>query len=130
MAGAGGTNGESAPLRHHAMIGFLARRCAASLLVMLLVSFLTFGIIWLVPGDAANVFLDTSATPEQLQQIRHQLGIDQPFYVQMLSWYVRLLHGDLGNSIFLGRSVMSAIIERLPVSLSLTAFALVFATVL
>jgi peptide/nickel transport system permease protein len=112
------------------MIGFLARRCAASLLVMLLVSFLTFGIIWLVPGDAANVFLDTSATPEQLQQIRHQLGIDQPFYVQMLSWYVRLLHGDLGNSIFLGRSVMSAIIERLPVSLSLTAIALVFATVL
>ena len=66
------------------MIAFLVRRLAVSLLVMLLVSFLTFGIIWLVPGDAASAFLDTSATPEQLQQIRHQLGLDQPFYEQML----------------------------------------------
>jgi peptide/nickel transport system permease protein len=106
------------------MIAFLVRRLAVSLLVMLLVSFLTFGIIWLVPGDAASAFLDTSATPEQLQQIRHQLGLDQPFYEQMLSWYVHLLHGDLGNSIFLRRSVVTAIIERLPVTLSLTAIAL------
>ena len=112
------------------MIAFLVRRLAVSLLVMLLVSFLTFGIIWLVPGDAASAFLDTSATPEQLQQIRHQLGLDQPFYEQMLSWYVHLLHGDLGNSIFLRRSVVTAIIERLPVTLSLTAIALALATVL
>jgi peptide/nickel transport system permease protein len=112
------------------MIVFLARRLAVSLLVMLLVSFLTFGIIWLVPGDAASAFLDTSATPEQLQQIRHQLGLDQPFYEQMLSWYAHLLHGDLGNSIFLRRSVVAAIIERLPVTLSLTTIALTLATVL
>lgn len=112
------------------MISFLARRVAVSALVMLLVSFLTFGIIWLVPGDAASAFVGQSATAAQLQQIRHQLGIDQPFYLQMVSWYVRLLHGDLGNSIFLGRSVMAAIIERLPVTLSLTAIALVLASIL
>ncbi len=101
------------------MIAFLVRRLAVSFVILLLVSFLTFGIIWLVPGDAASVFLETSATPEQLDQIRRQLGLDQPFHVQVLSWYSRVLRGDFGNSIFLQRSVLAAITERLPVTLSL-----------
>ena len=79
------------------MIAFIVRRLAVSFLVMALVSFLTFGIIWLVPGDAASVFLDTSATPEQLEQIRRRLGLDQPFHVQMMSWYSRVLQGDSGT---------------------------------
>jgi peptide/nickel transport system permease protein len=96
---------------------------------MVLVSFLTFGIIWLVPGDAASIFLETSATPEQLEQIRRHLGLDQPFHVQVLSWYSRVLRGDFGNSIFLQRSVLAAITDRLPVTLSLSAIALIIATI-
>ena len=106
---------------------FVARRLLVSAPVLVLVSLLSFAVIWLVPGDPAAVFLDASATPQQLAQMRHQLGLDQPFYSQMLAWYERILHGDLGRSILLNRSVTSAIVERLPVTLSLTGLALAFA---
>jgi len=109
---------------------FIVRRLLISIPVLVLVSLLSFAVIWLVPGDPAAVFLDASATPQQLAQMRHQLGLDQPFYSQMLAWYGRILHGDLGRSILLNRSVSEAIVERLPVTLSLTALALVFATLM
>jgi len=112
------------------MLRFTLRRIVVSIPVLLLVSLLSFAIIWLVPGDPAAAFLDASATPVQLAQIRHQLGLDQPFYLQMISWYGRILHGDLGESILLHRSVVSAIIERVPVTLSLAALALVFAVLM
>ncbi len=98
--------------------------------VLVLVSLMSFGVIWLVPGDPAAVFLDAGATPAQLAQVRHRLGLDQPFYEQMLAWYDRILHGDLGQSILLNRSVAAAIIERLPVTLSLTTLALCFAVLM
>ena len=106
---------------------FVARRLLISVPVLVLVSLLSFMVIWLVPGDPAAVFLDAGATPQQLALLRHQLGLDQPFYLQMLAWYGRILRGDLGRSILLNRSVASAIIERLPVTLSLAAFSLAFA---
>src|SRR5580704_12560865 len=91
---------------------------------------MSFAVIWLVPGDPAAMFLDPGATPQQLAEVRHRLGLDEPFYLQVIAWYERILHGDLGQSILLNRSVTAAIIERLPVTLSLTALALVFATLL
>ena len=112
------------------MLRFVIRRLLISMPVLVLVSLMSFGVIWLVPGDPAAVFLDAGATPAQLAQVRHRLGIDQPFYQQMLAWYDRILHGDLGQSILLNRSVAEAIIERLPVTLSLTALALFFAVLM
>ncbi len=112
------------------MLRFIVRRLLIAIPVLLLVSLMSFAVIWLVPGDPASVFLDASATPEQLAQVRHRLGLDEPFYLQMIAWYGRILHGDLGQSILLNRGVAAAIIERLPVTLSLTGLALVFATVM
>ena len=112
------------------MLRFVIRRLLISMPVLVLVSLMSFGVIWLVPGDPAAVFLDAGATPAQLAQVRHRLGLDQPFYQQMLAWYDRILHGDLGQSILLNRSVAEAIIERLPVTLSLTALALFFAVLM
>jgi peptide/nickel transport system permease protein len=109
---------------------FAVRRLLISVPVLVLVSLMSFAVIWIVPGDPAAVFLDVSATPAQLAQVRHQLGLDQPFYLQMLAWYGRILHGDLGQSILLNRSVAQAIVERLPVTLSLTALSLVFAVLM
>ena len=109
------------------MLRFIVRRLAISVPVLALVSLMSFGVIWLVPGDPAAAFLDAGATPAQLAQVRHRLGLDQPFYQQMIAWYERILHGDLGQSILLNRSVAAAIVERLPVTLSLTALALVLA---
>ena len=98
--------------------------------MLLLVSLLSFGIIWLVPGDPAASFVDASASPEQLARLRHELGLDQPLWSQMLHWYGRILSGDLGQSILLNRSVTAALMERLPVTLSLAGLALVLAVVL
>jgi peptide/nickel transport system permease protein len=110
------------------LFGFLIRRLLTFMPVLALVSLMAFAVIWLIPGDPASAFLDASATPEQLARIRHQLGLDEPFYQQMAAWYGRILQGDLGRSILLNRSVTSAIIERLPVTLSLAAIALAHAT--
>jgi peptide/nickel transport system permease protein len=112
------------------MLRFVVRRLLIAIPVLVLVSLLSFAVIWLVPGDPAAVFLDAGATPQQLAQVRQQLGLDQPFYLQMIAWYGRILHGNLGRSILLNRGVSEAIIERLPVTLSLTALALVFAVLM
>jgi peptide/nickel transport system permease protein len=112
------------------LLRFIIRRLLISMPVLGLVSLMSFAVIWLVPGDPAAMFLDPGATPQQLAEVRHRLGLDAPFYQQVIGWYERILHGDLGQSILLNRSVTAAIIERLPVTLSLTALALAFATLL
>ncbi len=111
------------------MTSFLIRRFAGALVVLLLVSLVSFALIWLVPGDPASAFLDASATPDQIQRLRVALGLDQPLHVQMGQWYWRVLHGDLGESILLRRSVAAALSERLPATLSIAGMALFIAVV-
>jgi peptide/nickel transport system permease protein len=112
------------------MLNFLARRLASAFLVLVLVSALSFGIIWLVPGDPTAVLLDANTSPEQVARLRTQLGLDKPLLLQIVGWYSRILRGDLGQSILLNRSVMAAILERLPVTLSLAGISLLLAVVL
>jgi peptide/nickel transport system permease protein len=112
------------------MIRFILRRLLASIPVLLLVSLITFGLLWLVPGDPASMFLDAGATADALDRVRREMGLDQPFLVRMAQWYGRVLQGDLGQSLLLNRSVAGAILERLPVTLSLTALAFVVSVML
>jgi peptide/nickel transport system permease protein len=109
---------------------FIVRRVLASIPVLLLVSLITFALLSLVPGDPASAFLDASATAEALERVRRELGLDRPFQVRMGDWYLRVLQGDLGTSLLLNRSVTSAILERLPVTLSLTAMAFLVSVLL
>ncbi|MEY4268155.1 MAG: hypothetical protein RIS90_2690 [Pseudomonadota bacterium] len=109
---------------------FIVRRVLASIPVLLLVSLITFVLLSLVPGDPASAFLDASATAEALERVRRELGLDRPFLVRMGEWYLRVLQGDLGTSLLLNRSVTSAILERLPVTLSLTAMAFLVSVLL
>ena len=111
------------------MLKYLLRRTAAAIPVLVLVSLMSFAVIWLVPGDPAAAFLDSSASPEQVARLRHELGLDQPLHVQMVEWYGRVLSGNLGESILLKRSVGAALLERLPVTLSLAGLALILAVV-
>jgi peptide/nickel transport system permease protein len=108
----------------------ILRRVAGAIPVVLLVTLITFGLMRLIPGDVSAALAGVSATPEQREQIRHNLGLDQPMQVQLLRWYSDLLRGDLGRSLFLGKPVTEATFERLPVSLSLTAYALVLTLIL
>lgn len=109
---------------------FLLSRLLSAVLVLSVVSLVTFGLIWLVPGDVASQMADPGASAEELARIRQRFNLDQPWHVQLASWYRNLLHGDLGQSFLLNRSVTQAIVERLPVTLSLTLLALIIALAL
>src|SRR5205823_940484 len=74
------------------------------------------------------VLLEAHATPEQAARLRAELGLDEPLLLRMWHWYGRVLTGDLGRSILLNRSVTTAILERLPVTLSLAGVSLALAT--
>lgn len=107
------------------MIGVILRRLASAVPVLILVSLITFGMMRLIPGDPAAAIAGLSATTQQINQIRQDLGLDQPFLTQMLRWYGGLIQGDLGRSLLLGQGVFSAVMDRLPVTLALSAYALV-----
>ncbi len=111
------------------MLRYAARRILAALPVLLLVSALSFGIVWIVPGDVAAEMAGPTATAEELARLRERLGLTRPWHEQLVGWYGALLQGDLGESILLRQGVAAAILERLPVTLSLTVLALVVALV-
>jgi peptide/nickel transport system permease protein len=106
------------------------RRFASALPILLMVSLITFALMRLVPGDPSAVIAGLSATPEQIAAIRSDLGLDQPLPVQLWRWYAGLLHGDLGRSLLLGQPVVEATFLRLPVTLALSAYALVITLLL
>ena len=112
------------------MLLFLARRLLSAIPVLFVVSLMTFVIMWLVPGDVSAEIGGTDATPEQIQQIREQLGIDRPLIERAINWYGDLLRGDLGYSYLLNRSVVDAVLERIPVTLSLAGLSLVLTTIM
>jgi peptide/nickel transport system permease protein len=103
---------------------YAARRIAASIPVLLLVTLISFSLMHLVPGDPAAAIAGAGATNQEIERIRVALGLDQPFLVQLGHWYGGLLRGDLGRSILLNRPVWQAIVERLPITLPLALFAL------
>ncbi|MSP49238.1 MAG: ABC transporter permease [Alphaproteobacteria bacterium] len=108
---------------------YLAGRLISTLVVLILVSFISFCIMQMVPGDPAQIMAGAAAPPDEVQRIREQFGLDQPFHVQMLRWYGGMLRGDLGTSITLSRSVVAAIVERLPSTVALAGFAFVLTLV-
>lgn len=109
------------------MIRFLANRLIAAVPVLLIVSLVTFVLIYFVPGDISAELAGPGASRDDIARIRAVYGLDRPFLERMTGWYWALAQGDLGQSVLLRRGVTEAIIERLPVTLSLTALALVFA---
>ncbi len=87
-------------------------------------SLLVFAAMNLLPGDPAATMLGTSATPEDIARLHHQLGLDQPFLSRYLHWLGALFRLDLGQSLTYGVPVKSLIAQRLQVTLPLALFAL------
>ena len=112
------------------MTRFLLRRLLSAIPVLFVVSLVTFLIMWLVPGDISMEIGGTDASAEDSAAIRARLGLDRPLWERALAWYGDVLRGDLGFSYLLNRPVTDAVLERLPVTLSLTAIALALATFL
>ena len=105
------------------MLGFLARRLFYLVPVLLAVSLLTFLIASLLPGDLAYVILGDQATPENVEALRRDLGLDQPIWWRYFGWLGHVLAGDFGRSFRTGQTVLQAVAERLPVSLELMLLA-------
>ncbi len=101
------------------MLGFVARRLLYLVPVLVAVSLLTFLIASLLPGDLAYVILGDQATPEKVEALRHDMGLDQPIWWRYISWLGHVLEGDFGRSFRTGQTVLQAVSERLPVSLEL-----------
>jgi peptide/nickel transport system permease protein len=112
------------------MLQYLIRRVLAAIPVMLLVATAVFLLLFLTPGDPAAVILGPDAKPEQVAELRARLGLDQPVYVQLGNWYLRLARGDLGQSIFENRPVTEAIISRAEPTLLLSGLATIVAITL
>jgi len=106
------------------MFAYIVGRVLSAIPVLAIVSLLTFVIIYFVPGDVASELAGPTATAAEIDQIRERLGLNQPFVTRLVGWYAQLLQGDLGHSFLLNQTVTSAILERLPVTLSITAYAL------
>ena len=107
------------------MVRFLTRRLLISVVLVVLVSFLTYLLQAVTPGDTARMVLGYHYTPTAYHQLRAQLGLDQPVLVQYWHWLVGALHGNLGVSPISGVDVSAEIVKRLPVTLSLVLVATV-----
>jgi peptide/nickel transport system permease protein len=102
----------------------IAIRILQALPVIVIVSILAFLLINLLPGDPAVVIAGDQASPEAIEAVRHNLGLDKPLIEQLGIWFVHLLQGNFGTSLMLNQSVLSAMGERLPVTLSLAMLSL------
>jgi ABC-type dipeptide/oligopeptide/nickel transport system permease component len=112
------------------MLRLLLRRLAGTVVVLTVVSFLTFALLDLAPGDAADTLVGEYASTVQLATVRHELGLDAPLvsrYLRFIS--AAILHGDLGCSLISGRQVSKLIFERFgnTVTLALAAISLALA---
>jgi peptide/nickel transport system permease protein len=105
------------------MLGFIATRIGYLIPVLIAVTLLTFLIASLLPGDLAHAMLGDQATPEAVEALRRDMGLDQPLWWRYLNWLAGIVQGDFGRSFRTGEPVLGAILARLPVSLELMLLA-------
>jgi len=102
------------------MINLLMTRLAGLVPLLLIVSFLTFVMLHMVPGDVRDRILGMEATAQQYDDLAEKLGLNDPFLVQYGRWLGRAVRGDLGTSAYNSQKVTDAVLDTLPVTLSLT----------
>jgi len=106
---------------------YIARRLLAAVGVLIGASFLVFLGMRLVPGDPASAILGSRATPQALEALRQELGLNRPFFVQYLTWLAKMSRGDFGTSIALSVPVSNVLVPKFWNTLILSAGALAIA---
>nr|WP_297358061.1 ABC transporter permease [uncultured Caldimonas sp.] len=109
---------------------FLLHRTVSLLTTLLLASLAIFAVMEILPGNAAQVMLGATATPEAVEALTRQLGLDQPPLQRYLHWMAALATGDLGTSYAYGSPIAELIAERLVVTLPLAVIAMALTTVI
>jgi len=106
---------------------YILRRLGWSVVVLFAIAVLTFFVTFILPADPARMIAGIRATPEDVARIRHALGLDQPFLVQLGGYLGRLVQGDFGHSYIQNRDVLSLVLERFPATLQLAVAGLFLA---
>ncbi len=106
------------------MFFYAVRRILATLPVMAVVALFVFSLLYLSPGDPAEIIAGDQATAADVQRIRVSLGLDRPLIVQFGEWAWRVAQGDLGRSIFTNQPVSHMIAQRVESTVSLLVLTL------
>src|SRR3954469_25413197 len=110
------------------VIRYIQQRVLLMVPTILLTSLVVFLMLHLIPGDPASIYLgENQATPERLEQIREQLGLNRPLYVQFGDFLLKAARGDLGRSVQTNRPVIQEIADRLPNTIALAVSAMTLA---
>ena len=114
------------------LLAYVARRALQTIPAMLLVSAISFSLVFLAPGDPAVVLLTSpegNPSQEVIEEFRMRMGMDQPVYVQYLSWLNRLIHGDLGYSYVSSQPVADKILKCFQATLKLSILSMIISLV-
>ena len=112
------------------MVAYVAGRLIALVPVLFGLSLIVFAIMAMIPGDPATAILGSFATPENVERLTRELGLDRSLPVQYATWLGNVLTGDFGQSVSLNRPVLDEVMERFPATLILAGAALVLASIL
>jgi len=112
------------------MLYFVLKRLLSAIPVVALVALFVFSLLYFSPGDPAVAIAGDQASPDVIARIRHDLGLDQPFFPRLLSWVGGIVQGDFGVSLFSRQPVLAMIAQRVEPTLSLMVFTLIIAVLL
>ena len=109
------------------MVAYIFRRILATIPVLAVVAIFVFLLLHLTPGDPATVIAGDYASSEDVERIRERLGLNKPLHIQFFGWTERLIHGDLGTSIFSQLPVSHLIAQRIEPTIALALTTIIFA---
>jgi peptide/nickel transport system permease protein len=112
------------------LVSFIVRRLIQAVIVIFLVTIISFLLLHIIPGDPVIRVLGMHASEAQVAQLRHELGLDMPIYTQYVNWVWNLFHGDFGKSFIYHEDVAKLILERFPVTFYLTFLSLTISTII
>jgi peptide/nickel transport system permease protein len=115
------------------MTTYIIRRLIQAIIVIIIVTIVVFLAVRLLPGDPVLLYLSQEElemlTPERIEQVRQEFGLDKPIYLQYFNWVNDIFHGDLGTSMFYREPVGTLIAQRVPVTLHLGVIAMVLGAI-
>ncbi|MDF0726582.1 ABC transporter permease [Cytobacillus sp. S13-E01] len=112
------------------MARFLIRRLGLMVVILFIVSIIIFSLVHLTPGDPARMMLGQEATEESLNALREKMGLNEPLYVQYLTWIGGIIQGDFGNSLKDNTPVLTVLLQKLPVTIQLTIMSFAIALII
>jgi peptide/nickel transport system permease protein len=111
------------------VISFIISRLIQTVVILFIITLITFALIQVVPGDPALTILGTNATPEQVNKLKHDMWLDRPILVQYGHWLDNIFHGDFGESIIFHEKVTQLIATRLPITAYISMLTLVISII-